>query len=121
MWDFLFWSILIVPGVVAFYWMILRPILASLPVFKQFYVEADGFWAKVSALAGHSLTIFWSYATMLIGAISQGIDVIGPMLGDPDMKQQITDALAMNPKALGAVLMAISLITIVTRIRSLGK
>lgn len=119
--GWLFWTILIAPGLVAFYWMIVRPILASLPVFKQFYVEADGFWAKVSALAGHSLTVAWSYATMLLGAISQGIDTIGPLVGDPDLKEQITSALQMNPRALGAVLMAISLITIVTRIRSLGK
>lgn len=119
--GWLFYTILIVPGLVAFYLMILRPILASLPVFKKFFVEADGFWAKVSALAGHSMVIAWSYFMTAVGMISQGIDTIGPLLGDPDLKQQLTDSLSMNPKALGVALMAISLITIVTRIRTLGK
>lgn len=119
--GWLFWTILIVPGLVAFYLMIVRPILSSLPVFKRFYSEANGFWAKLSAIGGHSLTIAWGYAMTLLGGLAQAIDVIGPMLGDPDLKQQLTDALAMNPKVLGQVLMAISIVTIVTRLRTLGQ
>jgi hypothetical protein len=119
--GWLFWTILIVPGLVAFYLMIVRPILSSLPVFKRFYQEANGFWAKVSAIGGHSLTIAWSYLITLIGGLGSAIDIIGPMLGDPDLKQQLTDALAMNPKVLGQVLMAISIVTIVTRLRTLGQ
>src|SRR5262245_59341515 len=119
--GWLFWLSLIVPGVIAFYFMVVRPILSSLPVFMKFYSEADGFWAKVSVLAGHSLSIAWGYFMALVGMLTQTIDVIGPMLGDPDLKQQLTDALSANPKTLGQVLMAISVVTILVRIRTLGK
>jgi hypothetical protein len=116
------WSlILILPGLIAAYCIFLRPILKALPALKEFYAEADGFWAKVKALSWNSLTIAWSYFMLGSGAVLQWIDPISTALGDPDFRVQVTDALQANPKILSYILMGISAVTIASRLRSLGK
>jgi hypothetical protein len=112
---------LILPGLIAGYFLFLRPVLHALPQFKKFYDEADGFWAKVSALGGHSITIAWGYFMAGVGVVAQWIEPIGNMVGDPDLKAQITDTLQANPKILGYVLMGISAVTIAARLRSIAK
>jgi len=115
------WFLLVVPGLIAAYFMFLRPILHGIPQLAKFYQQADGFWAKVSAIAGHSATLAWSYAVMGVGWLLQWTDPIASLFGDPDFKTQVTDALQTNPKVLGYVLMVISAITIAARMRSIGK
>lgn len=115
------WIILILPGLVAAYVLFVRPVLHAMPQLKEFYVEADGFWAKVKALGGNSLTIAWGYFMAFIGFITQWLEPLGNMLGDPDLKAQISDTLQANPKILGYVLMGISAVTIAARLRSFAK
>lgn len=112
---------LTLPGIIVGYFLFLRPVLRAIPAFKDFYAEADGFWEKVWALCGNSLTIAWSYVVTIIGILFQWIDPIATMLGDPDFRQQMTEALGANPKILGYVMMAISAITIAARLRSFAK
>jgi hypothetical protein len=118
---FWFWLILIVPGLLAAYFIFLRPVLHAIPAFKEFYAEADGFWEKVWALCGNSLTMAWSYGLAGVGFLMQWLEPIAGMLGDPDIKTQVTDALQANPKILGYVLMGISAVTLVVRLRSIAK
>lgn len=115
------WIIAILPGVIVGYALFLRPVLHAMPQLKDFYAEADGFWAKVWALCGRSITIVWGLALQGLGQALQWIDPIASALGDPDLKAQITDMLQTNPKILGYVLMAISFITIAARLRGIGK
>ena len=115
------YAMLIIPGLIAFYVLFLRHALQSIPALKQFYAEADGFWAKVWALCGKSLTIAWSYIVIGVGAAVQAIDPIAAALGDPDLKAQITNYLSANPKALGYFAIAVSVITILSRLRSITK
>jgi len=115
------WIIAILPGVIVGYALFLRPVLHAMPQLKDFYAEADGFWAKVWALCGRSITIVWGLALQGLGQALQWIDPIASALGDPDLKAQITDTLQTNPKILGYVLMAISFITIAARLRGIGK
>lgn len=115
------WFALIVPGLLCAYFIFLRPVLKAIPALKQFYAEADGFWAKVSALAGHSITVAWGYIMVAVGFVAQWIEPLGNMFGDPDLKAQITDTLQANPKILGYVLMGISAVTIAARLRSIAK
>lgn len=117
------WIILaaILPGLIVGYALFLRPVLRALPQFKTFYAEADGFWQKVWALCGNSATVAWSYAVQAVGWALQWIDPIASMVGDPDLRTQITTTLQANPKFLGYVLMGISAITIAARLRSIGK
>ena len=113
-------AVLIVPGLIVFYFLFLRHALKAIPALQKFYAEADGFWASIWAVCGKSLTIAWSYAVILLGAALQWIDPIASALGDPELRQQIT-ALIADPKVLGYVSMAISLITILARLRSIAK
>lgn len=113
--------LLILPGLFAAYFMFLRPRLHALPAFKQFYAEADGFWAKVWAICGKSLTLAWSYVILLSGALLNQLDSIAATLGDPNFKQQVGDFLHSDPKYLGYFAMVVSGFTIAARLRSLAK
>lgn len=113
--------ILIIPGLLAAYFIFLRPVLHAIPALKKFYAEADGFWAKVWALCGKSITMAWSYSLIGVGALMQWIEPIAAALGDPDIKAQVTNALQSDPKILGYVAIAISIITIAARLRSIAK
>lgn len=112
-----FW--LITPGVVVTYFLFVRPALHSVPAFKTFWAEADGFWEKVWALCGKSVTMALSYFIQALGWLLQWMDPISNFFGDPDLRQQLTETLQANPKVLGYVLMAISVCTIAARLHSM--
>lgn len=116
------WLILIVPGLICIYALFVRALLHKIPALQKFYAEADGFWAKVWAVCGKSITMAWGYILGGIGSFFALIDKIGPAIGDPNLnlKQQVTDAFDSNPKIMGYVVIGISVITILARIRSLG-
>lgn len=115
------WLILIVPGVACAYYFLLRPVLHAIPALKTFYAEADGFWAKVWAICGRSVTVLWGLFLTGIGTVFQWLDPIATALGDPDLKAQVMEALKDNPQYLAYVMMGISAITIAARLRSVGK
>lgn len=106
--------LLILPGLVAAYFLFFRSILRGIPAFKAFYSQADGFWAKAWALCGNSVTMLWGYFLAALGALSTA-------LGDPAIMAQIGSFLKDHPEALGYVMMAVSAITIASRLRSIGK
>ncbi len=112
---------LTVPGLVVAYWLYVRPLLRALPMFKQFYAEADGFWQTVWAYCGRSATIAWGLALQALSWALQLIDPIATTLGDPDLRQQIMSTLGADPKIGGYILMAISFITIAARLRGLAE
>lgn len=111
----------ILPGLLAGYFIFLRPVLKAIPALKDFYAQADGFWAKVKALSGNSLTVAWSYFMAFVGFILQWIDPLASALGDPGFKAQVTQTLQANPVILGYVLMGISAVTLAARLRSIAK
>ena len=115
------WLIAILPGLIVGYALFLRPVLRALPQLKDFYAEADGFWGKVWALCGKSVTIVWAFFLQAVSWLLQWIDPIANMVGDPDLRMQITETLGANPKLLGYVLMVISAVTIAARLRSFAK
>lgn len=112
---------LTLPGLIVGYFLFLRPALHAVPAFKEFYAEADGFWAKVWALCGKSATMAFAYFIQALSWALQWIDPIATFFGDPELRQQITDGLQANPKVLGYVLMAISFATIAARLRGIAK
>jgi len=113
--------LLILPGLVAAYFMLLHPILRGIPALAKFYRDADGFWVKVRALGGHSATLAWSYLVLAIGWLLQWLDSVASLAGDPDFRSEVTNALQADPRILGYVLMGISAITIAARMRSMGR
>jgi hypothetical protein len=116
------WSLpFILPGLIAAYLILLRPVLKAMPALKEFYTNADTFWQKAWALCGNSLTVAWSYSLMIVGGMLNQIDPIAATLGDPNFKQQVAEILHSDPKALGYFAMAVSTVTIAARLRSIAK
>lgn len=114
-------AFLILPGLICLYAMAIRPLLHKIPALAKFYDDADGFWAKVWALSGNSLTILWGHIMALVGILLRGLDFIGPVVGDPDLKAQVASTLQGNPAILGYISIGISAITIFARLRSIAK
>jgi hypothetical protein len=77
-------------------------------------------FAKVKAFCLNSLTIAWSYFLAFAGVILQGLDTIADALGDPGLKDQISASIG-DAKTAGRVLLGISIVTIIARLRSLRK
>lgn len=115
-------ALLIIPGLLAAYFILARPLLRKIPAFAKFYDAADGFWAKVWALSGNSLTVLWGYVIAAAGGAFQLVDMLATALGDPslDLKTQVTQALQNNPSLLAYALMGISAVTIAARLRSIS-
>ncbi len=112
---------LIIPGLVCAYAFWLRPILAAMPAFKTFYTEADGFWGTVWAICGKSATMAWSYLLAGLGVLVQFIDPLAAAFGDPDLHNQVTTALASDPKILGYFAIGLAAITLASRLRTIGR
>lgn len=77
-------------------------------------------FAKLKVVCLHSLTIAWGYCLALAGVMLQIIDMIADPLSDPDFRAQIGAALG-DTKIAGRILLAISVITIAARLRSLRR
>jgi hypothetical protein len=77
-------------------------------------------FAKVKTFCLNSLTIAWGYLLAIAGTIMQAIDMVADALGDPDIKDQVSAAIG-DPKTVGRILLGISIVTIIARLRSLRK
>jgi hypothetical protein len=75
---------------------------------------------KIKACCLHSLTVAWGYALAIAGVVMSVVDNIGDVLGDPSLKDQISAAIG-DTKITGRVLLGISIITILVRLRSLKR
>lgn len=77
-------------------------------------------WAKAKASCMNSLTIAWGYLLAFAGAVMQAMDSIADALGDPGIKDQISAAVG-DAKTTGRILLGISVVTIIARLRSIRK
>lgn len=77
-------------------------------------------FGRIKAFCLHSLTVAWGYLLAIIGGLMSVIDNIGDALGDPNLKDQVSAAIG-DTKIASRVLLAISIITILARLRSLKK
>jgi hypothetical protein len=77
-------------------------------------------WGRIKAFCLHSLTIAWSYCLAIAGAAMQGLDSIADALGDPNLKDQISASIG-DARMAGRVLLGISVVTMIVRLRSLRK
>ncbi len=77
-------------------------------------------FARIRALCLHSLTVAWGYVLAIVGSAMSMLDRIGDSLGDPGLKDQISAAIG-DARTSGRVLLGISIITILVRLRSLKK
>ncbi|MEW6645362.1 MAG: hypothetical protein AB1586_33035 [Pseudomonadota bacterium] len=77
-------------------------------------------WRKLKGACLHSLTVAWSYVLAIVGAVFQAIDSVADTLGDPTLRDQLTAAIG-DTRTVGRILLGISIVTLVARLRSLRK
>lgn len=77
-------------------------------------------WARVKACCLNSLTIAWSYCLAFAGTAMLAVDALPDALGDQGLREQISAAVG-DAKTAGRILLCISIITILARLRSLRK
>jgi hypothetical protein len=75
---------------------------------------------KIKAFCLNSLTIAWGYLLAFAGAVMQAVDSVADALGDPALKDQISTAIG-DAKTAGRILLGISVVTIIARLRSIRK
>lgn len=66
------------------------------------------------------MTIAWSYCLGIFGALAIVIDEAADLSGDPVLRDEISVAIG-DPRTTGRVLLAISLVTIIARLRTLWR
>jgi uncharacterized membrane protein YuzA (DUF378 family) len=75
----------------------------------------------VWAVCGKSATILWSYLLSALAGLWSILDPLAQILGEPDLKAQIIDALKDHPQLVGYFLMGIAGVTVAARVRSIRK
>jgi ABC-type spermidine/putrescine transport system permease subunit II len=83
------------------------------------YSKAEGTkWQRALKAAEDSATILWAKFVMLLSAIVGSIGDIGDWLGQPEIRGYAETVLG-NPKIVAGVLLAVSLVTMSARKRTL--
>jgi hypothetical protein len=77
-------------------------------------------FCRMRAFCLHSLTIAWGYTLAIVGGAMSLVDNIGDALGDPNLRDEISAAVG-DTKTTGRILLGVSIITILARLRSLRK
>jgi hypothetical protein len=75
---------------------------------------------SVKALCLHSLTVAWGNVLAIAGGAMSIFDNVADAVGDPALKEQIGAAVG-DTRIAGRVLLCISVITILARLRSIRK
>lgn len=102
-------------------YLVIRPTLAALPQMQAFYAEADTFWQKASALAWHKASVAWSYLLFVLGWLVNQLDSVAALVGDPDFREQIANALGADPKLLSYVMIGVSVLIFVNRMKAVNR
>jgi hypothetical protein len=77
-------------------------------------------FSRIKAVCLNSLTVAWGYVLAFAGILISMVDTISEALGDSNLRDQISAAIG-DAKTAGRVLLAISVITILVRLRSIKK
>jgi len=76
-------------------------------------------WARVKAFCLHSCTVAVSYVVAAIGIVLQFIDTLGLIVGDDNFKAELREALSTYPQILGWIMIGISVVVFIARLRSI--
>jgi hypothetical protein len=77
-------------------------------------------WARIKSCCLNSLTVAWEYCLAFVGVALQTIDALADLIGDPNFKDQLSAAIG-DTKTVGRILLGVSIVTIIARLRSLRK
>lgn len=77
-------------------------------------------WQGIKAACLNSVTIAWSYILAVAGAVMQLMDNVLDIINDPSLKDAI-HGMVGDTKMWGMIILGISIINIMARMRSLRK
>jgi hypothetical protein len=77
-------------------------------------------WTRIKGWCLHSLTMAWGYCLAFAGIAMQAVDNLADALGDPSLRDQISAAIG-DTKTVGRVLLGISIVTIIARLRTIRR
>ena len=75
---------------------------------------------RIKSACFNSFTIAWGYCLAFAGATLEIVDGVADALNDPALHEQIGSAVG-DAKTTGRILLGISVITIIARLRSLWR
>ena len=88
--------------------------------FVRSYRAATGTtWQRLLVASKDSATILWSYIVGVVGTLITWSSTAADALNLPEVNSFLTTYVAPYPKALGAIVAGIAVVTIVARLRSL--
>jgi zinc transporter ZupT len=88
--------------------------------FVRSYRAATGTtWQRLLVASKDSATILWGYIVGTVGTLITWSSTAADALNLPEVNSFLTTYVAPYPKALGAIVAGIALVTIVARLRSL--
>lgn len=74
-------------------------------------------WDKLKVACFRSLTIAWSYALGIAGALMTRIDDLAALVGDAAFTQQVQTLIGADPHVIGKYFSLAALVTIASRLR----
>lgn len=77
-------------------------------------------WQALKSFCLNSATIAWSYCLAFLGVVMQLIDSASDVLGDPSFKDTLHNWVG-DAKTFGQIILGISIINIIARLRTLRK
>ena len=77
-------------------------------------------WTRVKAACLNSATIAWSYVLAFVGALLQVVEAGADVFNDQGFKDTV-HSLVGDAQTFGRILLAISVINIIARLRTLRK
>ena len=86
-------------------------------VFSAWKNQTGTVWQRILGTANESATILWAKFVAAIAIIVGGMDYIADIIGAPEVKDAIQGV--MNPKYVAGFLVAVALITVISRKRTM--
>lgn len=86
-------------------------------VFSAWKNQTGTVWQRILGMANESATILWAKFVAAIAIIVGGMDYIADIIGAPEVKDAIQGV--MNPKYVAGFLVAVALITVIARKRTM--
>jgi hypothetical protein len=86
---------------------------------RDMAAEKGDYWQRLLAAGKYSATKLWARVVMLLGLLLADVPQLADYLGDPTLKQTITDWMTkIGPEWTGGFLVVVAIVTIMARRRS---
>jgi hypothetical protein len=86
---------------------------------RAWTVETGSFWQRTLKVGKESATIVWAKVVIIAGGLVAVLDKIADLAGDPSLTAQIQQY--ATPQIVSYVMIAIMIVNVWARLRTLGK